>query len=124
MYPQYDVRKIVETLKHPKPDLINIFAHRGLRLLKGTTENSLSAVDFAAKEGYEGIEIDIRLTKDGEVVVLHDSGLGRVTNIQPPVGEEHYNPFMGKGYNPLVCETAWHGVMEHFKLRDHNGDVT
>jgi len=52
-------------------------AHRGLHG-NGLIENSLAAADAAAAAGY-GIEVDLQLTRDGEVVVFHDSELDRLT---------------------------------------------
>ena len=52
-------------------------AHRGLHDSK-LPENSLGAFDAAAKNGYP-IELDVRLTDDGTVVVFHDDALGRMT---------------------------------------------
>lgn len=124
LYPKYDVRKIIHALKNPSDDLVNIFAHRALRCLGSTTENSFSAVAAAARAGYEAIEIDIRLTKDSQVVVLHDEGLGRLTDVKPPSSESYYNPFTGKGYSPLVKHVNWYGELEHLHLRDDSGNVT
>ena len=123
-YPNYDVRKIMQTLRWPRPDLVNVIAHRGLRLLGGSTENSLTAVAAAAKAGYEGVELDIRSTKDGQVVAFHDDGLGRLTNIPTPQGQTVYNPFTGEGYNPLVRDVAWKGFMDSLYLRDDWGNET
>ena len=53
------------------------FAHRGLHGT-GVAENSLTAFRLAAEKGY-GIELDVRLSKDGVPVVFHDSVLERVT---------------------------------------------
>ncbi len=53
------------------------FAHRGLHG-EGRAENSLSAFSAAVEHGF-GIELDVRLTKDREVVVFHDDTLLRVT---------------------------------------------
>lgn len=97
-YPQYDVRKIIEALKKPSQNLVNVFAHRGMRLLNASTENSYSSVTSGARAGCEGIEIDARLTTDKQAIVLHENeGLGRITNIRPPTGESYYNPFTGVG---------------------------
>ncbi len=53
-------------------------AHRGLHVAEmGAPENSMNAFLLAKKMGY-GIEIDIHLTKDGQVVVFHDDTTGRV----------------------------------------------
>ena len=54
-------------------------AHRGLYdAAAGIPENSLAAFRAAAAAGY-GAELDTRLTKDGVVVVSHDSDLFRMT---------------------------------------------
>lgn len=53
------------------------YAHRGLHGA-GIAENSLSAFRLAVDRGY-GIELDVRLSGDGELVVFHDNTLDRVT---------------------------------------------
>lgn len=54
------------------------FAHRGLHSADKTVpENSLAAFELAVQHGY-GMELDVRLTKDGQVIVLHDDTLDRV----------------------------------------------
>ena len=52
------------------------YAHRGLHNSK-RAENSMSAFTAAVEAGY-GIELDIRLSKDGKLVVFHDDTLDRV----------------------------------------------
>ena len=59
------------------------FAHRGLHG-EGRAENSLSAFSAAAEEGF-GIELDVRLSKDGKLVVFHDDTLTRVAGIDERV---------------------------------------
>ena len=60
-------------------------SHRGLHNLKeGIPENSLKAFEKSAIKGYP-IELDIRLTKDGEVVVFHDSSLERACGVNKSV---------------------------------------
>ncbi len=57
------------------------FAHRGWHLgdLAGM-ENSLAAFRRAAAEGYCYLETDVRATRDGVVVVMHDATLDRTTD--------------------------------------------
>lgn len=58
-----------------------IWAHRGCCTLY--PENTLEAFRAAAElDGITGIELDIQLTSDGEMVVFHDENLRRVTNIE------------------------------------------
>ena len=52
------------------------FAHRGLHG-EGKAENSTSAFAAARDAGF-GIELDVRLSKDGELVVFHDVDLSRM----------------------------------------------
>lgn len=66
--------------------LVNIpIAHRGLHdVSNGIPENSLPAFWAAARAGYPA-ELDVRLLTDGEVVVMHDRDLDRVTHASGPV---------------------------------------
>ncbi len=52
------------------------YAHRGLHNTE-RAENSMSAFKAAVEGGY-GIELDIRLSKDGQLVIFHDDTLERV----------------------------------------------
>ncbi|KAL1404869.1 hypothetical protein Q8F55_008480 [Vanrija albida] len=122
-YPAYDVRKIIHAARNPTHDLVMVYAHRGARALGRSTENSFASVAAAARAGYEGIEIDLRLTRDKQVVVWHDQGLGRNSDVAVPAGEKQYNPFTGEGWSPLVKDTTW-AEMEKLHLRDESGFVT
>lgn len=58
------------------------FAHRGLHAPdKSVPENSLPAFAAAVQAGY-GMELDVQLSRDGQVVVFHDDTLGRVTGAE------------------------------------------
>jgi glycerophosphoryl diester phosphodiesterase len=57
------------------PDVITI-AHRGDPI--GARENTPAAFASAAALGADWVELDLRLTRDGEVVVLHDQSLERL----------------------------------------------
>jgi glycerophosphoryl diester phosphodiesterase len=56
-----------------------IIAHRGGA--HESTENTIAAFQRAVKVGADGIETDIRLTRDGVVVVYHDEYFGRVEGL-------------------------------------------
>ena len=54
-------------------------AHRALHdAAHGPIENTAGAVSAAIAAGY-GIEVDVQLSGDGEVMVYHDDVLGRLT---------------------------------------------
>ena len=55
-----------------------ILAHRGASAYQ--PENTLEAFRLAIEQGTDGFELDVHLTKDGQVVVAHDEGLERVSD--------------------------------------------
>jgi hypothetical protein len=59
-----------------KQPLPKMFAHRGC-WSKVVPENSIPAIGRAARHGYMGIELDVKLTKDGKMVIMHDKWLNR-----------------------------------------------
>jgi len=57
---------------------MKIYAHRGA---SGTyPENTLAAFNEAAQLNIHGVELDVHLTKDGELVVIHDESINRTSN--------------------------------------------
>lgn len=67
------------------------FAHRGLHTRdRSVPENSMEAFRLAADKGY-GIELDVRLTKDGYVVVFHDDDLSRLCGVDGNVSDYTYS---------------------------------
>jgi len=57
----------------------SIVAHRGV--WRDAPENSLLAVARAIEAGYTVVEIDVRRTRDGDLVLLHDDRLTRTTGV-------------------------------------------
>jgi glycerophosphoryl diester phosphodiesterase len=54
-----------------------IFAHRGASA--HAPENTLASFELALRQGAEAIELDAKLSADGQVVVIHDSTVDRTT---------------------------------------------
>ena len=52
-----------------------IIAHRGASA--EAPENTLAAADLAWRQGADGIEIDVRMTRDNKIVVIHDATVKR-----------------------------------------------
>ncbi len=67
------IATVAVAIAQPLPKM---FAHRGC-WSKIVPENSVSAVGRAAQHGYMGIECDVKLTKDGKMVIMHDKTLNR-----------------------------------------------
>ena len=61
------------------------YAHRGLHG-GGVPENSLAAFRLAAEKGY-GIELDVHLTWDGQLAVIHDATLKRMCGAEGRIAD-------------------------------------
>ncbi len=68
------------------PEGLILIAHRGV-VTDTVTENSLESLEGAIRRGYTHVEVDIRLTKDGHAVCLHDSSLRRTTGVDKRIHE-------------------------------------
>lgn len=55
-----------------------IWAHRGASGY--APENTIEAFRLAAEQGADGVELDVQMTKDGQLVVIHDESIDRVSN--------------------------------------------
>jgi len=106
-------------------------AHRGLWSPDGYPENSLGAFQEACAAGY-GIELDVRLTADGEAVVFHDGSLQRMTGAEGRVAD-HSAADLGclrlAGSDetiPTLADTlalVGHRAMVHIEIKSAFGDV-
>lgn len=72
-----------------KMNAVHITAHRGTPIY--APENSLSALQYAINNGADYAEIDVQETADGEVVLLHDTNLKRVTGINKNIWDVTYD---------------------------------
>lgn len=68
-----------------KPKTPLIIAHRGSSAV--APENTIAAFSRALQDGTEGIEFDVRLTRDGVPVVFHDSTLKRIAGAEDRISE-------------------------------------
>jgi glycerophosphoryl diester phosphodiesterase len=62
-----------------------ILAHRGASA--HAPENTLAAFKLALEQGAHGVELDAKLSADGEVVIIHDPSVNRTTNGQGQVSQ-------------------------------------
>ena len=66
-------------------DRVLVLGHRGYSALY--PENTLLAFEEAVRTGADGVELDVRLTLDGEAVVIHDESLDRTSDMSGLVSE-------------------------------------
>lgn len=74
---------------HPKWGVFRSvqYAHRGLHNRElGVPENSMAAFRRARELGY-GVELDVHLTKDGQLAVIHDKSLKRTAGVDAEVSD-------------------------------------
>ncbi len=81
-----------------------LYAHRGYHMEPDAPENSAAAFRLAAERGF-GAELDVHLLSDGNLAVLHDSSLKRMTG-EALTMEQVLEIFQGKA--PLIIELKTH----------------
>ena len=72
-------------LEQPAPGDVIVVAHRGCWM--ETAENSLAGIDRCVQLGVDMIEIDVRRSADGELVLMHDETVDRTTDGRGAVAE-------------------------------------
>ncbi|WP_225844943.1 glycerophosphodiester phosphodiesterase [Streptomyces sp. HPF1205] len=70
------VRAVPEPYPHGRP--VQVVAHRGAS--EDVPEHTLAAYRKAIEDGADGLECDVRLTADGELVCVHDWRVNRTSN--------------------------------------------
>lgn len=85
--------------------MTDIWAHRGAS--GSAPENTLAAFRLAHELGANGVEFDVHLAADGEVVVIHDETLDRTTNTTGSVHEAT------SGELAVVHAGSYDGVVQH-----------
>ncbi|BDG80611.1 hypothetical protein BSF_23400 [Bacillus subtilis] len=69
--------------------MTKIFAHRGAS--GHYPENTMIAFEKGIEDGADGIELDVQLTKDGRIAVIHDERLDRTTSLKGFVKDTVYD---------------------------------
>jgi len=81
-----------------------VFAHRGGA--HEFEENTLAAFQGSYEKGLRGFETDVRMTKDGELVILHDDTLNRTHNatgaVEQKTGAELRGVVTKKSGQPML----------------------
>lgn len=90
-------------MRHPFFDSPHplVFAHRGGGAL--AQENTVAAFDNGLRLGADGLELDVHLSADGEVVVHHDRTLDRTTRLRGPIAALRKDELRAAGV-PLLAD--------------------
>ena len=86
---------------------IQITAHRGVPEI--APENTISTIERAIEELADYVEVDVRVTRDGELVLLHDGSLRRTTGVDKFIWQVDYadieqldaGSWLNEGYSHL-----------------------
>ena len=92
-----------------------VLAHRGFHVVE--PENTLAAFDAAVNLGVDGIETDVRQTRDGELVLIHDrviKGGGLVSQLTKSELEQQLNHPV-----PTLVEAlnSWSGILWNVEIK-------
>ncbi|MHD0316554.1 glycerophosphodiester phosphodiesterase [Fusobacterium sp. THCT1E2] len=85
------------------------FAHRGFS--GKYPENTMLAFKKAIEAGADGIELDVQLTKDGEIVIIHDETIDRTTDGKGLVADYSYEELCS-----FDASFIYHGQMGFNKI--------
>ena len=101
--PQYATRveKILAEINDPNSKYIAVISHRGD--WRNYPENSIPAIESIIRMGVDMMELDVKMTKDSVMVLMHDKTINRMTN--------------GKG---LVSDFTYDSLMTFNMKRAHN----
>lgn len=84
-----EFRDVITELRDASSACVLVTAHRGAH--GDAPENSLLAIENAIELGVDIIEVDLRFTRDGVPILLHDPTLDRTTTGSGPVSEQGFD---------------------------------
>lgn len=93
--------KILAEINDPNSEYVVVISHRGD--WRNWPENSIPAIESIIKMGVDMMELDVKMTKDSVLVLMHDQTINRMTN--------------GKGY---ISDMTYDSLMTFNLKRAHN----
>ncbi len=106
------VNSIIDALHDPISDYVMVVAHRGAH--QDVPENTLASIERAIALGVDIVELDVRTTKDGKLILMHDRTIDRTVHGSGEVSdftwEQLYNMTLkskdGKAYRIPTLKDA------------------
>jgi glycerophosphoryl diester phosphodiesterase len=89
--PQYANRaeKILAEINDPNSEYVVVISHRGD--WRNYPENSIPAIESIIRMGVDMMELDVKMTKDSVLVLMHDQTINRMTNGKGLVSDFTYD---------------------------------
>jgi len=81
---------------------LKVWAHRGASFY--APENTMESFEKAIEQKANGIELDVQLTKDGKVVVVHDEKIDRISNGRGWVKDFYFEELAALNFNNYMPE--------------------
>lgn len=105
-----------------------VLAHRGLWGKyagdPSLPENSRASLREANNACMDGVELDVKITKDGVPILMHDFNVGRTTDASSVLGGLKYNPSTNQGRNDAVSTLPWSKIQQLNLLTPDRRSVT
>lgn len=105
---QSPVDRILEIIHNPADKNVVVISHRGD--WRNFPENSIEAIENAIRMGADMIEIDVMLTADSVLILMHDRTLDRTTNGKGYVSDVSYE------FIRSLYLKGGHGVVTNYKI--------
>ena len=92
--PQYANRaeKILAEINDPNSEYVVVISHRGD--WRNYPENSIPAIESIIRMGVDMMELDVKMTKDSVLILMHDKTIDRMTNGKGKVSDITYDSLM------------------------------
>ena len=84
--------KILAQINDPNSDYVVVISHRGD--WRNYPENSIPAIESVIRMGVDMMELDVKMTKDSVLVLMHDKTINRMTNGKGLVSDITYDSLM------------------------------
>ena len=88
--------------------MAKVWAHRGASGY--APENTLEAFALAAEQGAYGIELDVQMTSDGKLVVIHDYTIDRTSNGSGRVADMTYGQLCEYNYHAAFSDAHFYKI--------------
>ena len=92
--PQYANRaeKILAEINDTNSEYVVVISHRGD--WRNYPENSIPAIESIIRMGVDMMELDVKMTKDSVLILMHDKTIDRMTNGKGKVSDITYDSLM------------------------------
>jgi hypothetical protein len=102
--PSSNNHTLYDCIRNPFCDDVLSVGHRGT-IIWGP-ENTIAAFSAAIGMGADAVEMDVRHTKDGTLVLMHDATLDRTTNCSGQISQKTWDEIKNCKVLPIILKTA------------------